>query len=173
MQQAAMGNAHAGFGIRKPDRIQPCDNGKAIAMIEPVALAAASSSDRASAKPTRKAMATLTTHTLNSVDGTHAGSVGVSLYRVAPDGSRQVIFEAETDAGGRLSQRIAEDQVDPTAAYELVFQTGAYFAARNLSLPGLRLQKEAVIRFCMPDPAAAYHMPLVMAPNGYSVWLSS
>jgi 5-hydroxyisourate hydrolase len=30
-----------------------------------------------------------------------------------------------------------------------------------------------VIRFCMPDPEAAYHMPLVMAPNGYSVWLSS
>jgi 5-hydroxyisourate hydrolase-like protein (transthyretin family) len=25
----------------------------------------------------------------------------------------------------------------------------------------------------MPDPEAAYHMPLVMAPNGYSVWLSS
>ena len=54
-----------------------------------------------------------------------------------------------------------------------MFQTGAYFATRGLPLTGLRIQKEVVIRFCMPDPEAAYHMPLVMAPNGYSVWLSS
>ncbi|MFN0185289.1 MAG: hydroxyisourate hydrolase [Aquabacterium sp.] len=159
------------LGVAAVD-MQACDNGKVGAAIT-LSLLAAGCSNKASAQSIQFAMATLTTHTLNSVDGTHAGAVGVSLYRVAPDGSRQVIFEGETDAGGRLSQRISEDQVDPAAAYELVFQTGAYFAARNLTLPGLRLQKEAVIRFCMPDPAAAYHMPLVMAPNGYSVWLSS
>lgn len=118
-------------------------------------------------------MATLSTHTLNSVDGTHAGMVGVSLYRVAPDGQRLPVFSAATDAGGRLAQTIAEADVDPEADYELVFRTGAYFAARALPLPGLRLQKDVVIRFRMPDPEAAYHMPLVMAPNGYSVWLSS
>ncbi len=118
-------------------------------------------------------MATLTTHTLNSVDGTHAGQVGVSLFRVTPDGSRLPVFEAATDAGGRLNQHIAPADVDSTADYELVFQTGAYFATRGLPLTGLRIQKEVVIRFCMPDPEAAYHMPLVMAPNGYSVWLSS
>ena len=118
-------------------------------------------------------MATLTTHTLNSVDGTHAGQVGVSLFRVTPDGIRLTVFEAATDAGGRLTQRIAREEVNSTADYELVFQTGAYFATRGLPLTGLRIQKEVVIRFCMPDPEAAYHMPLVMAPNGYSVWLSS
>ena len=118
-------------------------------------------------------MATLSTHTLNSVDGTHAAHVGVSLFRVTPDGTRSTVFEAATDAGGRLTQRIAATQIDPSADYELVFQTGAYFATRGLPLTGLRIQKEVVIRFCMPDPDAAYHMPLVMAPNGYSVWLSS
>jgi 5-hydroxyisourate hydrolase len=118
-------------------------------------------------------MATITTHTLNSVDGTHAAHVGVSLFQVIPDGSRLPVFDASTDAGGRLSQQIAAAQVDTSADYELVFQTGAYFATRSLALSGLRLQKEVVIRFRMPDPAAAYHMPLVMAPHGYSVWLSS
>ncbi len=118
-------------------------------------------------------MATLSTHTLNSVDGTHAAHVGVSLFRITPDGTRSTVFEAATDAGGRLTQRIAREEVDSTADYELVFQTGAYFAKRALPLTGLRIQKEVVIRFCMPDPEAAYHMPLVMAPNGYSVWLSS
>lgn len=37
-------------------------------------------------------MATLTTHTLNSVDGTHAGQVGVSLFRVTPDGARVTVL---------------------------------------------------------------------------------
>ena len=97
----------------------------------------------------------------------------MSLFRITPDGKRQPVFEAATDAGGRLSQRIARAEVDSTADYELVFQTGAYFAKRALPLTGLRIQKEVVIRFCMPDTEAAYHMPLVMAPNGYSVWLSS
>ncbi|MEY4266487.1 MAG: hypothetical protein RIS90_1022 [Pseudomonadota bacterium] len=118
-------------------------------------------------------MATLSTHTLNSVDGTHAGSVGVSLFRIMPGGTRLPVFEAATDAGGRLTQRIAPADVDTAADYELVFQTGAYFATRGLLLAGLRIQREVVIRFCMPDSEAAYHMPLVMAPNGYSVWLSS
>lgn len=118
-------------------------------------------------------MPTLSTHTLNSVDGTHAGHVGVSLVRIAADGARVPVFSKSTDAGGRLSERIDAAQIDVAADYELVFQTGAYFATRGLVLPGLRLQKEVVVRFCMPDTDAAYHMPLVMAPNGYSVWLSS
>ena len=118
-------------------------------------------------------MATLSTHTLNSVDGTHAAHVGVSLVRIGPDGARVALFSSSTDAGGRLSERIDAAQIDVEADHELVFQTGVYFATRGLLLPGLRLQKEVVVRFCMPDPDAAYHMPLVMAPNGYSVWLSS
>ncbi len=118
-------------------------------------------------------MATLSTHTLNSVDGTHAGHVSVSLVRIAPHGARVAVFSTRTDAGGRMSERIDAARIDAAADYELVFQTGAYFATRGLALQGLRIQKEVVVRFCMPDPNATYHMPLVMAPNGYSVWLSS
>jgi 5-hydroxyisourate hydrolase len=118
-------------------------------------------------------MATLSTHTLNSVDGTHAAHVGVSLFRILPDGTRMPMLASATDAGGRLSERIDAATIDPASDYELVFQTGTYFSTRGLPLPGLRLQKEVVIRFRMPDPDAAYHMPLVMAPNGYSVWLSN
>ena len=118
-------------------------------------------------------MATLSTHTLNSVDGTHAAAVDITLLKIAPGGERIDVFNSRTDSGGRLSQLIDPAMVDTAADYELVFQTGAYFATRALPLAGLRIQKEVVIRFCMPDPEAAYHMPLVMAPNGYSVWLSS
>jgi 5-hydroxyisourate hydrolase len=118
-------------------------------------------------------MATLSTHTLNSVDGRHAAAVGIALLKIATGGERIAVFDSRTDSGGRLSQLIEPAMVDTAADYELVFQTGAYFEKLGLKLPGLRIQKEVVIRFCMPDPLGAYHMPLVMAPNGYSVWLSS
>ena len=118
-------------------------------------------------------MATLSTHTLNSVDGTHAADVGITLTRIGADGKRVPVFAASTDAGGRLSQCIDAAQIDSAADYELIFQTGAYFAKQGLPLPGLRIMKEVVLRFCMPDPDAAYHMPLMMAPNSYSAWWSN
>ena len=53
-------------------------------------------------------MATLTSHTLNGTDGTHAGGIAVTLSVVrGPQ-----IFAAEMDSGGRLQMEIpAETQV--------------------------------------------------------------
>jgi len=118
-------------------------------------------------------MATLSTHTLNSVDGTHAGYVGVSLSQVGPNGERNPIFSKATDAVGRLSERIEIATADSSAEYELVFHTGAYFAQQGLPMSGMRIMKTVVLRFAMPDPEGAYHMPLMIAPNSYSAWWSS
>ena len=57
--------------------------------------------------------------------------------------------------------------------YELVFRTGPYFAAQSLPQRTKQIVKEIVIRFSMPDPDASYHIPLMIAPNSYSVWWSS
>ncbi len=118
-------------------------------------------------------MATLSTHTLNSVDGTHAGHVGISLSQIGPDGLRTPIFSKATDAVGRLSERIEIATADASAEYELVFQTGAYFARQGLPILGMRIMNTVVLRFNMPDPEASYHMPLMIAPNSYSAWWSS
>jgi 5-hydroxyisourate hydrolase len=118
-------------------------------------------------------MAVITTHLLNSVLGTHAGGVGIGLLRIEASGARTVVFERETDAGGRLSEtvKIAEGHAD--AEYELVFQTGDYFAGQSLPLPAKQIVTEIVVRFSMPDPNASYHIPFMIAPNSYSVWWSS
>lgn len=118
-------------------------------------------------------MATLSTHTLNSVDGTHAGHVGITLSRISPDGVRTLVFSKATDAGGRLSEQVDIAIADASVQYELVFQTGAYFAGQGLPAKGMRIMEEVVLRFHMPDPDAAYHMPLMIAPNSYSAWWSS
>jgi 5-hydroxyisourate hydrolase len=69
-------------------------------------------------------MATLTTHLLNSVLGTHAGGVGIALLRIGPSGARAVVFERATDAGGRLAEIVKEVVIrfsmpDPSASYHI------------------------------------------------------
>ena len=119
-------------------------------------------------------MAIVTTHTLNSVDGTHAAGIGVTLLSIGPEGQRNIVFEKQTDAGGRLSQTVDVDRRGRcNCEYELVFRTGAYFDKQSLPPPAKQILKDIVIRFSMPDPAASYHIPLMIAPNSYSVWWSS
>jgi 5-hydroxyisourate hydrolase len=118
-------------------------------------------------------MAVITSHLLNSVLGTHASGVGIALLRIDRSGVRTVVFERETDAGGRLSETVTVAKEHADADYELVFQTGRYFAAQSLPQPTKQIVKEVVIRFSMPDPHASYHIPLMIAPNSHSVWWSS
>jgi 5-hydroxyisourate hydrolase len=110
-------------------------------------------------------MATLSSHTLNGSDGTHAGEIAVTLTNLT---TGAVVLSAQMDAGGRLSQQIAPKIIDPAATYELVFDTAPYWAARALptSVPQIAL------RFTMPDPDGAYHMPVILNPNSYSMWAS-
>ncbi len=117
-------------------------------------------------------MAIVSSHTLDSVNGTHAGGVGVELFRL--DGSKPPIslFKTQTDTGGRLSQDVALDAAPVDARYELVFQTGPYFAHHASAGLGGRIVEEIVVRFRMPDPDARYHIPLMLAPNSCSVWWS-
>lgn len=118
-------------------------------------------------------MAVVTSHLLNSVLGTHAGGVRIELLRIESSGARSVVFDKETDAGGRLAEtvRIPTEHVD--AEYELVFKTGNYFLTQSLPQPIKQIVKAVVIRFSMPDPNANYHVPLMIAPNSYSIWWSS
>jgi 5-hydroxyisourate hydrolase len=118
-------------------------------------------------------MAVVTTHLLNSVLGTHAGGVGIGLLRIEPSGVRTIVFERETDVGGRLSEAVNIPKEHADTKYELVFQTGNYFTAQSLPRPIKQILQEIVIRFSMPDPNANYHIPLMIAPNSYSVWWSS
>src|SRR5689334_21845188 len=118
-------------------------------------------------------MAVVTTHLLNAVLGTHAGGVGVGLLRIESSGARTIVFDRKTDAGGRLAETVKIAEQHAGADYELVFQTGRYFATQSLPQPAKQILKEVVFRFSMPDPDASYHIPLMIAPNSYSAWWSS
>ncbi len=111
-------------------------------------------------------MATLSSHTLNGSDGTHAGGIPVTMRNLAT-GTR--VLTSEMDAGGRFSEQINPSEIDPSATYELVFDTAAYWAARNMPAT----VNQIALRFTMPDPEGAYHMPVILNPNSYSMWSSA
>ena len=117
-------------------------------------------------------MASLSTHTLNSVDGTHAGGILVTLTRIDADGRRTELFRQATDEGGRLLREIDPQDLRPDAAYEMVLDVGAYFSAMTPPAHGPRFLREVVMRLEMPDPDGRYHIPFMLAPNSYSVWYS-
>ena len=111
-------------------------------------------------------MAQITSHTLNGFDGTHAAGITVQLKNTK---NGCVLFFAKMDAGGRLSQDISADHIDPDVTYELIFDTGAYWAGRSIDAT----TTEIALRFKIPDPNGAYHMPVIINPNAYSTWMSS
>jgi len=118
-------------------------------------------------------MALITSHILNSVNGTHATNIVVELIRIYPSGERKMLLETSTDEGGRVSENISLPAEASDDRYELVFQTGDYFKSQSLPLSGVSIMQEVVIRFTMPDHNGQYHMPLMLSPNSYSVWCSS
>ena len=105
-------------------------------------------------------MATLSSHTLNGTDGSHAGAIKVKLIEV--DG--QTIFETKMDDGGRLKQEIEPNKINPSSIYELTFETGQYWLERGFE----QIMDQVVLRFRMPDPEGTYHMPIIINPNSYS-----
>ena len=113
-------------------------------------------------------MAVVSSHTLNAVDGSHAGGIAVRLVNLD---SGETVFDTAMDDGGRLVQDVANPE--PTARYEMVFQTGSYWNARVDQTRGTRIMDEVVVRFAMPDPDGRYHLPLILSPHGYSLWSST
>lgn len=113
-------------------------------------------------------MATVSSHTLNAVDGNHAGGIAVRLIDLA---TGQLVFETKMDDGGRLAQEVTVSNSE--ARYELVFHTGAYWQGRVAGTNGATTVDEIAVRFTMPDPDGHYHIPLILSPHGYSLWSSS
>ena len=114
-------------------------------------------------------MATVSTHLLDSVNGTHAAGVRSQLFRVEGDAGRQLLFDVETDAEGRIAESV-ELAGDAGAEFELVFHARDYFAARGQG--GDSPLACVVIRFVMRDDTRRYHLPVMLAPHSYSTWWS-
>ncbi len=113
----------------------------------------------------------VSSHALNGVDGTHAGGIAVTLARIGPDGSTP-IFTTRLDAGGRLAKDVDLTGADADATYEMILDTGPYWAERSAGSGNGQIVYEIVLRFRMSDPHGRYHMPVIISPHSYSAWFS-
>jgi 5-hydroxyisourate hydrolase len=102
----------------------------------------------------------LTTHVLDMAAGRPAAGVAITLLR-----DDEVVAHAVTDADGRA---VVLDGLD-TGVYELRFAVGAYFAAPE-EPPFLDV---VPVRFGISEPGSHHHVPLLVAPGGYSTYRGS
>ncbi len=115
-------------------------------------------------------MVKFSSHILNSVNGTHSASVPIKIEVLYPNNSRLLICEGKTDEGGRFKNNFILNERDTNYEFEMIVSTKDYFK-RNKILGGKQqMLDNIVVRFLMPNKNGAYHIPLIISPNGYSIW---
>jgi len=95
----------------------------------------------------------LTTHVLDTATGRPAAGLRITLF--ALNGSTRT----------ELAQM--------AGTYELVFEAGSYLTRIGVPPEAPRFLDIIPIRFGVSDPAAHYHVPLLLSPFGYSTYRGS
>jgi 5-hydroxyisourate hydrolase len=111
-------------------------------------------------------MTRITSHVLDTSTGRPASGIAVRLER--PDAADALaLASATTDRDGRLGDWLPEGV--PAGKYRLVFETGAWFRAAERESLYHRVVNDFEDREGVPH----YHLPLLLAPFGYSTYRGS
>lgn len=117
-------------------------------------------------------MGRLSTHVLDTARGEPARGVVIDLHRLQ-NGERVHLKTIATNVDGRTSEPLLADQTMQAGVYELTFHAGDYFRTLGIVLADPPFLDQVVIRFGLAEPGANYHIPLLIAPYGYSTYRGS
>jgi 5-hydroxyisourate hydrolase len=109
----------------------------------------------------------LTTHVLDTALGLPAAGIAVELRRAGDDAP---IATATTNADGRTDTPLLDEL--PAGTYVLTFRAGAYLAAHH-AVADPPFLDEITVRFGVADAGRHHHVPLLLAPYGYSTYRGS
>jgi 5-hydroxyisourate hydrolase len=112
----------------------------------------------------------ITTHVLDTSAGRPAEGVPVVLERAAPEGDGwELVGRGTTGADGRQGDLAPDGRRLAGGTYRLRFDTGAYFtrSGRRAFFP------EVSVVFAIDEGDEHQHVPLLLAPYGYSTYRGS
>jgi 5-hydroxyisourate hydrolase len=114
-------------------------------------------------------MSRISTHVLDIARGIPARDVPVKLERQETSGNWQILNEGRTDPDGRCSEMLPASATLAPGLYRLIFDTARYFAAQKIE----GLYPTVQITFAVRDDETHFHIPLLLAQNGYTTYRGS
>lgn len=112
----------------------------------------------------------LTTHVLDTANGSPAQGMTIELYRL--DGERRLITRTVTNHDGRTDGPILPEADFQTGEYELVFHVGDWLDGIGHQAAEPRFLDVVPLRFGMSEQDH-YHVPLLISPYSYSTYRGS
>ena len=109
---------------------------------------------------------TISTHVLDLATGEPAQGLSVALFRLAEDGTPQLVSELETDEDGRIRDLLEGEELT-AGDYQLAFDV-----AGHADDPDAFFQS-AAFALRIGDTARSYHVPLLLSPYGMSTYRGS
>lgn len=110
----------------------------------------------------------LSTHVLDTTRGAPAAGMRIELWRFDP--APVLVKSVVTDSDGRTAEPLLGPEEMAAGSYELLFFVKDYFVTHHCDSPFL---DRVPVRFAIADPAAGYHVPLVVTPWSYSTYRGS
>ena len=115
----------------------------------------------------------LSTHVLDTMHGTPAGGMAVSLFTTKGDAAT-LVKTFTLNADGRNPDGPLYDNANLQAGtYRLVFDVAAYFRARGVQLPEPAFLNKVSLDFGIAHTSQHYHVPLLVSPWSYSTYRGS
>ena len=106
----------------------------------------------------------VSTHVLDTMRGTPAAGLAVTLSRRQADGGWTTLAAAETEADGRV-RSLAADELEP-GEYRIEFATRTYFERSGLTA----FYPEVSVVFSLDDADVHLHIPLLLSQFGYTTY---
>ncbi|HEX6708481.1 MAG TPA: hydroxyisourate hydrolase [Albitalea sp.] len=117
-------------------------------------------------------MGKLTTHVLDTMNGCPAAGMSVAFFRMV-SGEPVAVARLRLNDDGRADAPLLEGADLQPGRYRLLFSVARYFESRGVALPKPPFLDEVPLDFGIADPAAHYHVPLLVSPWSYSTYRGS
>jgi len=115
----------------------------------------------------------LSTHVLDTMHGTPAAGMDVTLY-VTHGEQADLVKRFTLNADGRNPDGPLYDNASlRVGTYRLVFDVAGYFRARGVQLPEPNFLNRVSLDFGVARTDQHYHVPLLVSPWSYSTYRGS